>query len=57
MLMEDRCTVCAKRTIVSDIVLVCFEIVLILMQEWCMVCAEYTRDSKIILDAPNGTAR
>jgi len=31
------------------------EIVLVSMQDRCMVCVEHVIDSKIILDAPNGT--
>ena len=33
------------------------EIVLLLMQDRCMVCAERTIGSKIVLDAPDGTAK
>jgi hypothetical protein len=33
------------------------EIVQILTKDKCMVCAEHTVDSKITLDAPNGTPR
>jgi hypothetical protein len=56
--VQDRCTVCAKRTIGLEIVLdapngtlrsrgssessVHLEIVLILMQDRCTVCAEHT---------------
>jgi hypothetical protein len=39
------------------LVLVCLEIVLILTQDRCMVCAERTIGSKIVLAAPDGTAR
>ena len=72
-LMQDRCTVCAKRTIGSeidlDIMMVnvtrlkwmldsfCLEIVLSLTQDRCTVCAERTIGSEIILDAPDGTPR
>ena len=69
MLVQDRCTVCAKRTIGSEIVLdapdgthrcrgsVNLEIVRILTQDRCPVCAERTIVSEIVLDAPDGTAR
>jgi hypothetical protein len=56
--MQDRCTVCAKRTIGSEIILdtpdgtprrrrssessVHMDIVLILMQDRCIVCVERT---------------
>ena len=33
------------------------DIVLILTQDRCMVCVECTIGSKIVLDAPDGTAR
>jgi hypothetical protein len=39
------------------LVLVRLEIVLTLTQDMCIDCTEHTRDSKIILDAPNGTPR
>ena len=71
--VQDRCMVCAKRTIGSETVLdapmvllgdrectlvsVCLEIVLVLTQDRCTVCAERTIGSKIILDAPDGTSR
>ena len=60
MLVQDRCTVCAKRTIGSEIVLdapdgtprcrgsVNLEIVRILTQDRCPVCAERTIGSEII---------
>ena len=65
MLVQDRCTVCAKHTIGSEIVLdapsvvtrvkwklvsVRLEIVLILTQDRCTVCAERSIGSEIILD-------
>jgi hypothetical protein len=69
--VQDRCTVCAKHTIGSEIVLdapdgtptwrgssessVRLEIGVILAQDRCMVCVEHTIGSKIILDAPDGT--
>ena len=71
--VQDRCTVCAKRTIGSeidlDIMMVnvtrlkwtldsfCLEIVLSLTQDRCTVSDERTIGSKIILDAPDGTPR
>ena len=69
MLVQDRCTVCAKRTIGSEIVLdapdgtprcrgsVNLEIGRILMQDRYPVCAERTIGSEIVLDAPDGTAK
>jgi hypothetical protein len=67
--VQDRCTVCAKRTIglgivldTSDgtrlnwkLVLVCLEIVLILIQDRCIVCTECIIGLKIVLDATEGT--
>jgi hypothetical protein len=64
--VQDRCMVCTKSTIGSEIVspdgkwnlvLVHLEIVLILSQHRCTVCAEHIIGSEIILDAPNSTAR
>jgi hypothetical protein len=68
--VQDRCTVCAKHTIASEIVLnapdaaprwmlvsVCLEIVLFLTQDRFMVCAEHTTSSKIALDTTNRTPR
>ena len=58
--VQDRCTVCAKRTIGSEIVLdapdgtprcrgsVKLEIVRILMQDRCPACAERTIGSEIV---------
>jgi hypothetical protein len=67
---QDRCTVCAKRTIGSEIgldapnrtpmwklVSVHLEIVLILTQDRCIVYAERTIGSEIILDTPDGAPR
>ena len=63
--VEDRCTVCAKRTIGSDIV---FNAPMVLLgdeaqvqahfglfRDKCTVCAERTIGSEIVLDAPDGT--
>jgi hypothetical protein len=36
----------------SDLVLVCFERVLVSVQDRCMVCAKRTIGSEIVLDAP-----
>ena len=33
------------------------DIELILTQDWCTVCVERTIDSKIVLEAPDGTPR
>jgi hypothetical protein len=69
VLVQDRCTVCAKHSIGSKIVLdtpevtrlnwklisVHLEIVLILIQDRCSVCAVHTVSSEIILDTPDGT--
>ena len=68
--VQERCTVCAKRTIGSEIVLtqlvplvtrlkwklvsVRLEIVLILTQDRCKVCAGHTIGLEIILEAPEG---
>ena len=54
---QDRCTVCAERTVGSKIVLVHLEMVLVLMQDRCTVCAKRTIGSEIILDATTGTPR
>ena len=70
VLVQDRCTVCTKRTISSEIILdapngtprrrgssessLHLEIVLILTQDRCTVCVERTIGSEIMLDAPNG---
>jgi hypothetical protein len=66
--VQDRCTVCAKHTNCSKIILdtsdgtpswwglsetlVHLEIVLILTRDTCTVCIEHTIGSKIILDSP-----
>ena len=72
LLVQERCTVCAKRTIGLDIVFNApmvllgdeaqvearfIEIVLILTQDRCAVCAERNKGLEIILDAPDGTPR
>jgi hypothetical protein len=73
VLGQDRCIVCAKYTIGSEIILdapdgtlrcrgssessIHLEIVPILWQERCMVCVDCTVGSEINLDAPDGTAR
>jgi hypothetical protein len=73
VLLQDRCTVCAKCTLASEIILdawyskvtrvkwklvsVRLEILLILIQDWCTVCTERTVTSEIILNAPNGTPK
>ena len=67
VLVQAGCTVCAERTMGSEIVLdaplkwklvsVRLEIVLFLTQERCAVCVEGTVGSVIVLDAPDGTPR
>ena len=71
VLMQDRCTVGAKRTKGSDIVLdapygtpsrvesrsVRLEMVLVLVQHRCTVCAKRTIGSAFVLDIPDGTPR
>ena len=42
---------------VEYVISVNLERVVILMQHRCLVCAERTIVSKIVLDAPDGTAR
>ena len=54
--LKDRCTVCAKRPIGSEIVWT-HPMVLILMQDRCTVCAEHTIGSEIVLDTHDGTPR
>ena len=69
--VRDRCMVCARRTVGSEIILDApdgntrraqvearfgpLEIKLILTQDRCTVCIERTIGSEIILDAPDGT--
>jgi hypothetical protein len=64
--MHDRCTVCAKHTIGSKIILdtldgklVSFrlEVVLTLISDRCTVHAERSVSSEIIFDAPDGKPR
>ena len=65
--VQDRCTVCTKRTICSDIAFNApmeilgdeahVEIVVILSQDRCAVCVERTMGSEIILDARDGNPR
>jgi hypothetical protein len=66
--VQDRCTVCAKRTIGSEIILdtpdgtprsrhsseglIHLSIVLILTQDRCTVCVKRTIGSEIVLDTP-----
>ena len=54
--LQDRCTVCAKRPIGSEIVWT-HPMVLIMMQDRCMFCAELTIGSEIVLEALDGTPR
>ena len=71
--VQDRCTICAKRTIGLETVLDALMVllgdeaqvqahfgvflVLVLTQDRCAVCAERTIGSEIVLDAPDGTPR
>jgi hypothetical protein len=69
--MEDRCLVCAERTIGSELfwtqlmellgewnlVSVCLETVSVSVQDRCIVCAKRIMGSEIILDTPDGTPR
>ena len=54
--VQERCTVCAKCPIGSEIVLDSPNGAN-LTQDRCMVCVEYTIGSEIILEAPDGTPR
>ena len=54
---QDRCTVCAERTIGSKIVLVYLEMVVSLTEDRCTVCAERTKGFEIVLDTPDATPR
>jgi hypothetical protein len=71
-LMQDKCTICAERTIGSKIaldtpdrvtwvmwnlILVRLERVLVLEQDRCTACAELTIGLKIVLDTPDRTPR
>jgi hypothetical protein len=69
--VQDRCLVCDRHTIGSEIVLdtldgtprlqgssessVHLEIVLTLSQYRCTVCVERSKGSEIVLDTPDGT--
>jgi hypothetical protein len=61
--MQDRCMVCAKRTICSEIfythmlVPLGEEAQVEVIQDTCMVYVERTIGLKIALDAPDGTLR
>ena len=73
MSVQDRCTICAKHNIGSEIILdapdgtprrrgssersVHLETVLVSVQDRRMVYAKRTIELEIILDAPNGTPR
>ena len=67
VLVQDRCTVCAKYTVhpmelLGDVghvesCSVHLEMVLVLVQDRCTVYAKRTIGSDIVLDAPNGTPR
>ena len=67
--MQDSCTICAERAIVSEVMLGApngtprlhrssgGSLVLTSMQDRCTVCAKCTIGSEISLDAPDGTPR
>ena len=57
VLIEDWCTVCAKRIIGSDIALDAPNGTPRLTQDQCTVCVERTIGSETVLDAPVGTPR
>jgi hypothetical protein len=73
ILTQNRCKVCAKRTIhleivleapdgtvmwvMSNLVSVHLETLLVSVQDRCMVFTKRTIGSEIILDAPEGTPR
>jgi hypothetical protein len=59
ILMQDRCTICGKCTIGSEIILDApdVEIVLVSVQGRCIVCAQCTIGLEIVLDSPNDTPR
>jgi hypothetical protein len=52
--VQDRCMVCAKHTIGSEIIL---DILYVSVQDRCMVCAKNLKGSEIVLDTPDGTPR
>ena len=43
--------------VMSNLVLICLDMVLVSVQDSCMVCAKHTIVSEIVLDAPVGTPR
>jgi hypothetical protein len=49
--VQDRCTVCTKRTIGLEIVLVCSMMVLVSRQDSCMVCAKCTIGLEILFQS------
>jgi hypothetical protein len=69
--VQDRCTVCAERTIGLETILdapygtpsdvgqveACFGPLLISVQDRCTVCVECTTGLEIILGTPDGTPR
>ena len=68
ILTQDRCTVCVKRAIGSQIILLgdvghvespsfSLETLLVSVQDRCTVCVKRAIGSKIILDTPNRTPR
>ena len=60
MSVQDRCTVCAKRTIGLDNVINAPMLLLgdeAQVEAHCAVCAQHTIGSEIILDSPDETPR
>ena len=58
--VQDRCTVCAKRTIGLDSVINAPMVLLgdeAQVEAHCAVCAQHTIGSEIILDSPDETPR
>ena len=43
--------------VMSNLVLICLNVVLVSVQDRCTVCAKHTIGLEIILDAPDGTLR
>jgi hypothetical protein len=69
-LKEDRCTVCAERTIGSENILNTLdgtprlghleyrlETMLVSLQDRCLVCTKHTVGLEIVMDIPDGTPR
>jgi len=43
--------------VMSNLVLICLNVVLVSVQDRCTVCAKHTIGLEIVLDAPDGTLR